>query len=140
MLKKYTWCLPLHTKKAKELVYTYLVNIYVNFSRSNRILSHFGTEFKNKLFTQVASTLVMQQVFRSLYHPQGNRCFENLYKFPKMCIRKHFFWTCMGLSTSYSLFSLQFCPKYVLAIHNIKLSKTEMRGQVFDIPCTRISC
>ena len=45
---------------------------FLIFSWLHKILSDNGTAFKNKLFVQVAYTLGMDQVFGSLYYPQGN--------------------------------------------------------------------
>ena len=47
------------------MVHAYLVNVYSKFHELHRILSYNGTEFKNKLLTQVASTLEIKQVFSS---------------------------------------------------------------------------
>ena len=77
----YTCCIVLFTKEADEVVHAYLVNVYSKSGASHRILSDNGTEFKNKLFMQVASTLGMKRVLSSPYYPQGNRCIENVLTF-----------------------------------------------------------
>ena len=46
------------------MMYAYLVNM---FSGLHKIFSDNGTDFKNKLFTQVASTLGLKQVFIPLF-------------------------------------------------------------------------
>ena len=79
MLANYKWCILLFTKEAKELVHTYLVNVYSKSGGPHKILLDNGTEFKNKLFTQAASTLEMKQVLCSPYCPQGNSCIENVH-------------------------------------------------------------
>ena len=48
MLTSYTWCLPLYTKETDEIVHSYLVNVYLKFGGSHKVLSVNGTEFKNK--------------------------------------------------------------------------------------------
>ena len=56
-------------KKADEVLHAYLVNVYFMFGGLCKIFSDNGTEFKNKLFVQVASTLGMKQVFSAPYYP-----------------------------------------------------------------------
>ena len=73
-------------KENNEVVHVYLVNVFSKFGGSHKILSDNGTEFKNKLFVQVASTLGMKQVFSSLYYQQSNWHIENVHNFLKMCI------------------------------------------------------
>ena len=46
-----------------EAVHAYLVNVYSKFGQLYKILSENDTEFKNKLFLQVPSTLGMKQIF-----------------------------------------------------------------------------
>ena len=55
------------------------------------MLSANGTEFTNKLFAQVASTLGVKQEFSLPYYSQGNGGIENVHDFCKTCIRKHVF-------------------------------------------------
>ena len=62
MLMNYTWFIPLFTIEADEV----LVNVYSKFGGSHTILPDNGTDFKNKLFTQIASALGMKQVLSSL--------------------------------------------------------------------------
>ena len=57
MLTGYTFCIPLKTKTAAEVVKAYVDNVYSKFGGSIKILSDNGTEFKNELFTQVAKEL-----------------------------------------------------------------------------------
>ena len=69
-------------------VHAYIVNIYSKFTCLHKILLDNGTEFKSRLFTNVASTLGMKQIFCSPYYPWGTRCIENVHNFLKICIRK----------------------------------------------------
>ena len=57
MLTGYTFCIPLKTKTAAEVVKAYIDNVYAKFGGSLKILSDNGTEFKNQLFTDVATEL-----------------------------------------------------------------------------------
>ena len=85
----YEWCILLFTKEGDKVVHAYVFNVYSMFGGPHKILSDIGTEFKNKLFAQVAFTLGIKEVFSSPYYPQDNGCIENVYNFQKMCIWKH---------------------------------------------------
>ena len=50
MLTGYTFCIPIKTKSASEVVQAYLDNVYCKYGGSKKILSDNGTEFKNKIF------------------------------------------------------------------------------------------
>ena len=54
ILTGYVFCIPLKTKTAEEVLQTYINNMYSKFGESMKILSDNGTEFKNKIFEQVA--------------------------------------------------------------------------------------
>ena len=54
MLTGYVFCIPLKTKTAEEVLQAYIDNVYSKFGGSLKILSDNGTEFKNKIFEQVA--------------------------------------------------------------------------------------
>ena len=66
MLTGYVFCIPLKTKTAEEVIQAYIDNIYSKFGGSMKILSDNGTEFKNKIFEQVAKEL---GVVHKLYTP-----------------------------------------------------------------------
>ena len=66
MLMGYVFCVPLKTKTAEEVIQAYIDNIYSKFGGSMKILSDNGTEFKNKIFEQVAKEL---GVVHKLYTP-----------------------------------------------------------------------
>ena len=55
MLTGYVFCIPLKTKTAEEVLQAYIDNVYSKFGGSIKILSDNGTEFKNKIFEQVAA-------------------------------------------------------------------------------------
>ena len=48
---------PLKTKTASQVVQAYVEGVYAKFGGSMKILSDNGTEFKNQLFTDVATQL-----------------------------------------------------------------------------------
>ena len=86
----YVFCIPLKTKTAEEVVKAYLHHIYSKFGGSKKILSDNGTEFKNKLFEDVASQLgVEYKVYTPPYRPQCNGKIEGFHKYLKSCIAKH---------------------------------------------------
>ena len=64
----YTWCISLWTKEVDDVVHAYMVNVYSKFGVSQKKLSD-GIEFKNNLFTQVASILGLKQIHSSPYYP-----------------------------------------------------------------------
>ena len=57
MLSDYIFCVPLYTKTAEEVIQAYIGSIYAKFGGSSKILLDNGTEFKNKLFDQMAKEL-----------------------------------------------------------------------------------
>ena len=57
MLTGYVFCIPLKTKTAEEVLQAYIDSVYSKFGGSIKILSDNGTEFKNKIFEQVAKEL-----------------------------------------------------------------------------------
>ena len=66
LLTDYVFCIPLKTKTAEEVLQVYVDNVYSKFGGSMKILSDNGTEFKNKIFEQVAKEL---GVVYKLYTP-----------------------------------------------------------------------
>ena len=53
-------------------------------------MSDNGTEFKNKIFEQVAKELgVVHKLYTPPYHPASNGRIEGLHAFLKVCISKH---------------------------------------------------
>ena len=66
MLTGFVFCVPLKTKTAEEVIQAYLDNVYSKFRGSMKILSDNGTEFKNKIFKQVAKELGVEY---KLYTP-----------------------------------------------------------------------
>ena len=90
MLTGFTWCVPLKTKTAEEVVKAYMDHIYCNFGGSIKILTDNGTEFKNKLFKEVVNKLGTEfSIHSPPYRPQSNGKIEGFHRFLKMCIGKH---------------------------------------------------
>ena len=86
----YVFCIPLKTKTAEEVLQAYIDNMYSKFSGSVKILSDNGTEFKNKIFEQVAKELgVVYKLYTPPYHPASNGRIEGFHAFLKACISKH---------------------------------------------------
>ena len=49
----FTFCIPLKSKKAEDVVTAYLNNICCVFGPTKKILTDNGTEFKNKMWDDV---------------------------------------------------------------------------------------
>ena len=54
MLTRYTFCIPIPSKKAPDVITAYIEGVYSKFGGSKKILSDNGSEFKNQLFEKVA--------------------------------------------------------------------------------------
>ena len=71
MLTGFVFCAPLQTKKAKETVQKYLDTVYYRFGVSRKILSDNGTEFKNRVFEEIAKKLGCEvRAYSPPYQPQ----------------------------------------------------------------------
>ena len=87
MLTGFTWCIPLKTKTADEVVKAYLDHIYSLFGRSVKIMTDNGTEFKNKLFKEVVAKLSMEfSIHSPPYRPQSNGKIEGFHRFLKVAL------------------------------------------------------
>ena len=90
MLMGYVFCVPLKTKAAEEVIQAYIDNVYSKFGGSLKMLSDNGTEFKNKVFEQVAKELGLEyKLYTPPYHPASNGRIEGFHAFLKACIAKH---------------------------------------------------
>ena len=90
MLTGYTFCIPITSKTAEEVVKAYVDNVYCKFGGSLKILSDNGTEFKNELFTKVANELgVEYKIYTPPYRPASNGRIEGFHYFLKTCMGKH---------------------------------------------------
>ena len=90
ILTGYIFCVPLKTKTTEEVIQECINNIYSKFGGTMKILSDNGTEFKNKIFEQVAKELgVVHKLYTPPYHPASNGRIEGFHAFLKACIAKH---------------------------------------------------
>ena len=88
MLTGFTFCIPLKTKCAEDVINAYINHICCPFGPSKKILTDNGTEFKNKLWTKVFKKLRTEQKFTPIYSPQCNGRIEAFHKFLKTTIAK----------------------------------------------------
>ena len=88
MLTGFTFCIPLKSKHAEDVIKAYIDHICCPFGPSRKILIDNGTEFKNKLWTEVFDKLKTEQKFTPIYSPQCNGRIEGFHKFLKATIAK----------------------------------------------------
>ena len=88
MLTGFTFCIPLKTKHVEDVIKAYIDHICCTFGPSRKILTDNGTEFKNKLWTEVFEKLRIEQKFTPIYSPQCNGRIEGFHKFLKATIAK----------------------------------------------------
>ena len=88
MLTGFTFCIHLKSKRAEDVIKAYIDHICCPFGPSRKILTDNGTEFKNKLWTDVFEKLKTEQKFTPIYLPQCNGRIEGFHKFLKATIAK----------------------------------------------------
>ena len=88
MLTGFTFCIPLKSKCAEDMIKAYIDHICCTFGPSRKILTDNGTEFKNKLWTDIFEKLETEQKFTPIYSPQCNGRIEGFHKFLKATIAK----------------------------------------------------
>ena len=88
MLTGFTFCIPLKSKRAEDVIKAYIDHICCTFGPSRKILTDNGTEFKNKLWMEVFEKLRIEQKFTPIYSPQCNGRIEGFHKFLKATIAK----------------------------------------------------
>ena len=88
MLTGFTFCIPLKSKHAEDVIKAYIDHICCSFGPSRKILTDNGTEFKNKLWKEVFEKLKMEQKFTPIYSPQCNGRIKGFHKFLKATIAK----------------------------------------------------
>ena len=88
MLTGFTFCIPLKSKCAEDVIKVYIDCICCPFGPSRKILTDNGTEFKNKLWTEVFDKLKTEQKFTPIYTPQCNGRIKEFHKFLKATIAK----------------------------------------------------
>ena len=87
-LTGFTFCIPLKSKCAEDVIKAYTDYICCTFGPSRKILTDNGTEFKNKLWTEVFKKLRIEQKFTPIFSPQCNGRIEGFHKFLKATIAK----------------------------------------------------
>ena len=88
MLTGFTFCIPIKSKKAEDVINAYLNHICCTFGPSRKILTDNGTEFKNQLWTEVYKKLQTEHKVTPIYSPQCNGRIEGFHRFLKSCIAK----------------------------------------------------
>ena len=77
-------------KTTEEVLQAYIDNVDAKYGGSLKILSDNGTEFKNKIFEEVAKELgVVYKLYTPPYHLASNGRIEGFHAFLKACISKH---------------------------------------------------
>ena len=90
MVTGYVFFVPLKTKAAKEVTQAYIDNVYSKFGGTLKMLSDNSTEFKYKVFEQVAKELGLEcKLYTPSYHLASNARIEGFHAFLKACIAKH---------------------------------------------------
>ena len=88
MLTGFTFCIPIKSKTATDVAKAYLDHIYCAFGPSKKILTDNGTEFKNKLWTEVYKLINTEHRVTPVYAQQCNGRIEGFHKFLKATIGK----------------------------------------------------
>ena len=88
MLTGFTWCIPLKTKKAEEVVAAYMNHIYCVCGPSKTILSDNGSKFKNKMWKEAFERFKTEHRYTPIYSPQCNGHIEGFHRFLKACVGK----------------------------------------------------
>ena len=90
MLTGFTWCIPIKSKKARDVARAYMQHVYPILGGSTKILTDNGTEFKNEVFREVLQKLGTEKLIHSPpYRPQSNGRIEGFHRYLKACIAKH---------------------------------------------------
>ena len=92
MLTGFTFCIPLKSNRAEDVIKAYINHICCTFGPSRKILTDNGTEFKNKLWTKVFEKLRTEQKFTPIYSPRCNGRIKGFHKFLKATIAKQLEW------------------------------------------------
>ena len=88
MLTGFTFCILIKSKKAEFVMKAYTDNICCVFEPSKKILTDNGTEFKNKLWTDVFKRMRTEHRTSPIYSPKYNGRIEGFHKFLKATIGK----------------------------------------------------
>ena len=113
MLTGFTFCIPLKSKCAEDMIKAYIDHICCSFGPSRKILIDNGTKFKNRLWTEVFEKLKIEQKFTPIYSPQCNGRIQGFHKFLKATIAKqletHVEWDSLvwKATAAYNFFSIE---------------------------------
>ena len=88
MLTGFTFCIPIKSKKAEDVMKAYTDNICCVFGPSKKILTDNGTEFKNKMWTDVFKRMHREHRTSPIYSTQCNGRIKGFHKFFKGTIGK----------------------------------------------------
>ena len=88
MLTGFTFCIPIKSMKAEDIMKAYTDIICCVFGPSKKILTDNGTELKNKLWTDVFKRLWTEHRTSPIYSPQCNGRIKGFHKFLKATIGK----------------------------------------------------
>ena len=88
MLTGFTFCIPLKSKKAEDVITAYMNHIYCVLGPSKKILMDNGSEFKNTMWKEVFEKFDTEHRYTSIYSPQCNGHLEGFHGFLKACIGK----------------------------------------------------
>ena len=81
---------PLENQTTSKVVQAYIAEVYAKFGRSVKIQSDNAMQFKNQLFTDVATQLSVEcKMHTPPYHPHSNGRIEGFHNFRKACMSKH---------------------------------------------------
>ena len=138
MLTGFTFCIPLKSKHAEDVIRVYIDHICCPFGPSKKILTDNDTEFKNKLWTEVFDKLKTEQKFTPIYLPQCNGRIEGFHKFVKATIAKqlenHVEWDDLvwKTTTAYNFFpteSSQKAPFFLMFRHEAAVKHTLLESE-----------
>ena len=88
ILTGFIFCISLKSKCTEDVINAYINYICCPFAPSKKILTDNGTEFKNKLSTEVFEKLRTEQIFTPIYSPQCNGRIKGFHNFFKATITK----------------------------------------------------
>ena len=126
MLTGFTFCIPLKSKKAEDMVMAYLNHICCIFGPSKKILTDNGSEFKNKMWDEVFKRLKMKHRVTPIYSPQCNGRIKGFHRFLKACIGKQlqqglewddFVWKATAAYNFFPTESSGFSPFFLMSGH-----------------------
>ena len=90
MLTGCTFCMPVLSRGASDVVAACVDNVYAKFGGSGKILSDNGIEFKNQLFGRVAKELGVEfECCAAPCRPQSNGRMEGFHHFLRACVSGH---------------------------------------------------